>query len=325
MQHHWEIVTLRCFLTNEQNKMKKERLAVVIMLLTVWACSANAQLLYKISGNGLDKPSYLMGTYHLAPSTFSDSIPGFRQALAEASQVCGELDMESVKSPENTMKMLNAMTLPEGKTIQSMLSEEEMKNLNEFVKSLMGVDFSNPMVGEQLGKLTPAALTTQFSLLMYMKMNPNFSTNDGIDTYVQTLGKQQGKTVLGLETIDDQIKVLFGCQSLERQLQLLMCMVRHKDLQMQLAGDIVNAYYAQDLKRLGELTDMKYNDECDSSQEEEEVLIYGRNANWAKAMPDIMKAQPTFFAVGAAHLIGEKGLITLLKEKGFAVEAVKAQ
>ena len=305
--------------------MKKEKLAFAIVILTMWVCNAKAQLLYRISGNGLSKSSYLMGTYHLAPSTFSDSIPGFRQAMAEVGQVCGELDMENVKTPENTMKMLNAMTLPEGKTIQGMLSEEEMKNLNGFVKSLMGVDFTNPMVAEQLGKLTPAALSTQFSLLMYMKMNPNFSTNDGIDTYVQTPGRKEGKAILGLETVDDQIKVLFSSQTLERQLELLMCMVRHKDLQMQLAGDIVNAYYAQDLNRIWELTEIKYNDECDSTPEEEETLIFGRKAHWAKAIPEIMKNQPTFFAVGAAHLCGEKGLVSLLKNSGYVVDAVKGQ
>ena len=303
--------------------MRKKRLTIVIMMLTMLTYTAHAQLLFKISGNGLSKPSYVLGTYHLAPSAFSDSIPGFRQAMAEVGQVCGELDTEEVKTPENTMKMLNAMMLPEDKTIQGMLDEEQMKSLNEFVKSLMGTDFSNPMVGGQLGKMTPAALTTQFSLMMYMKMNPNFNTEDGIDTYVQTLGKQQGKKILGLETIDDQIHALLTSQTLERQLQLLMCMVRHQDIQMQMASDLVNAYYAQDLKSIKDLTDQKYNDDCDSTPEEEETLIYGRNANWAKKMPGIMNEQPTFFAVGAAHLVGEKGLIDLLKNQGFSVEAVQ--
>ena len=307
----------------DYNIMKKFLLTYVFLMSTVLTFTAHAQLLYRVSGNGLGKPSYILGTYHLAPSAFSDSIPGFRQAMAEVGQVCGELDMELVKTPENTMKMLNAMMLPEGKTIQGMLGEEEMKSLNAFVKSLMGTDFSNPLVGDQLGKMTPAALTTQFSLLMYMKMNPNFSAEDGIDTYVQTLGRQQGKKILGLETIDEQIHVLFGSQSLERQLQLLMCMVRHQDYQMQMAGELVKAYYAQDIKRIEEITDQKYNDECDSSPEEENTLIYGRNANWANAMPRIMSEQPTFFAVGAAHLIGEKGLINLLQEKGFSVKAVQ--
>ena len=303
--------------------MRKKRLTIVIMMLTMLTYTAHAQLLFKISGNGLSKPSYVLGTYHLAPSAFSDSIPGFRQAMAEVGQVCGELDTEEVKTPENTMKMLNAMMLPEDKTIQGMLDEDQMKSLNEFVKSLMGTDFSNPMVGGQLGKMTPAALTTQFSLMMYMKMNPNFNTEDGIDTYVQTLGKQQGKKILGLETIDDQIHALLTSQTLERQLQLLMCMVRHQDIQMQMASDLVNAYYAQDLKSIKDLTDQKYNDDCDSTPEEEETLIYGRNANWAKKMPGIMNEQPTFFAVGAAHLVGEKGLIDLLKNQGFSVEAVQ--
>lgn len=303
--------------------MNQLKTVLSIALLFMCASATRGQLLYRITGNGLSKPSYLMGTYHLAPSSFCDSIPGFRQAMSEVGVVCGELDMEEVKTPENTAKMLAAMTLPDGKTIQGLLDKEEMDSLNIFMKSLLGTDFSNPLIGEQLGKMSPAALTTQLSLMMYMKMNPNFSLENPIDNYVQSYGKEQGKKIAGLETVDDQIHALFTSQTLERQLQLLMCMVHHRDYQMQLAGEIVSAYYAQDLRRIEELTDQKYNDECDSSPEEEDILIYGRNANWAKSMPGMMMASPTFFAVGAAHLAGDKGLVCLLREKGYLVEAVK--
>ena len=64
-------------------------------------------------------------------------------------------------------------------------------------------------------------------------------------------------------------------------------------------------------------------DQCDALPGEEDVLIYNRNKAWAEKLPAIMKAAPTFVAVGALHLPGEKGLLNLLKRQGYTVEAVK--
>lgn len=55
------------------------------------AFSANAQLLWKVSGNGLNQPSYIIGTHHLAPFSIMDSIAGLQKAMKETQQVYGEL------------------------------------------------------------------------------------------------------------------------------------------------------------------------------------------------------------------------------------------
>ena len=296
---------------------------ITLILFMMVAVATQAQILYQITGNGLKQPSYLLGTYHLAPASFADSIPGFNSAFNKVEQVCGELQMDNLLDSVNMMKMQNAMMLPEGKTIQSLLTADEMNRLNALTKELMGVDFSNAMVAAQLGKFTPAALTTQFSVLMYMKEKPDFASAQGIDDYVQRLATEKGKKTIGLESIDDQMFVIFKSQTLERQKQLLMCMVDHKDSEMQLTRDLVSAYQAMDLNKIESLTDMKFNDQCDSTPEEEETLIYGRNKNWMKSIPSIISEHTTLIAVGAAHLVGEEGLLSLLRQKGYEVKGVK--
>jgi len=114
-----------------------------------------AQLLYKISGNGLTKPSYIIGTYHLAPVSFADSIPGLKEAMAATEQVYGELDMTDLTSAENLQKMQTAMMLPEGTTLSKLLTAEEMARLNVVLKELMGVDMTNQMVAQQLTDCLP--------------------------------------------------------------------------------------------------------------------------------------------------------------------------
>ena len=301
--------------------MKKLILTFAFAIMTV--IGVQAQLLYKISGNGLTKPSYIIGTYHLAPVSFADSIPALQDALNACEQVYGELDMTNMQSMENMQKMQAAMMLPEGKTLSTLLSEDEMKRLNVVLKDLLGVDMSNPMIAQQLGKMSPIALHTQLSLLVFMKTHEGFNPQATFDGYFQQVAQQQGKAVGGLETMDFQIKTLYQGQTLERQKELLMCLVDNMESVTTQAERLVKAFFSQDIVAVKTVMDEKDNNQCDYTPEEEDMLINNRNANWVTLMPQIMTAKPTFFAVGAGHLPGEKGVLQLLKNAGYSIEGVK--
>lgn len=300
-----------------------KRIFFTFVVAVMASVTANAQLLYKISGNGLNTPSYIVGTYHLAPASYVDSIPGARVALETAEQVCGELSMDEMSSLEGTQKVMAAMMLPDGQSLKDVLSEEEFAKLDAFMADVMGVGLSNPMVGAQLGKMTPMAIATQLQLLQYMKMTPGFNPNALIDSYFQTEASKNGKPVIGFETMDFQISVLYKGRSIERQKVQLMCMIDNREYELMMMKTLTEAYFAQDIAKLLEVTEEKLGNKCDSTPEEDEALIYGRNADWAEKMPAIMGDKSTLFVVGAAHLPGERGVLELLKKKGYAVEAVK--
>ncbi len=300
--------------------MKKIALTLLFALL---ACSAaQSQLLYRISGNGLQKPSYIIGTYHLAPATFVDSIPGAREAFAATEQVYGEVDMLETFKPENMAKMQEAMMLPEGMTLSSLLSKEQMNRLNALMRELMGVDMTNEAVAAQLDKLTPMVLESQLTILVYMKNAQNLDINDMIDTYFQREAVKNGKSNGGLETADFQMEILYGAP-LEDQVKGLMCFVDNFQDMTEMAEFITAAYFSQDLEQLEELNLEEQEGACAGSPEDNEKLLYGRNADWVKAMPAIMSEKPTFFAVGAFHLCGERGVLRLLEAKGYKIEGVK--
>ena len=294
------------------------------LLLTVMATAGmNAQLLYKISGKGLRKPSYIIGTYHLAPVSFVDSIPGLRGALAESEQVYGEIETADMTSPENIAKMQQAMMLPEGKTLTELLTPEQMQKLNATMKELLGVDMSNPMVAQQMNKMLPQALVTQLTVIMYLKKHSGFNPTQSFDDYFQQQAVAQGKPVGGFETMDFQLQALFGSISIERQIELLMCFLNNREWEELQVDNIVEAFFAQDLNRIEAAMDEKQDNSCDATDEENELLIYGRNATWLKKMPEIMQQKSTFFAVGAAHLAGERGVLAGLRNAGYLVEGVK--
>ena len=300
-----------------------KRIFLSILLAFVAVVAGNAQLLYKISHSDLDAPSYIIGTYHLAPASFVDSIPGINATLAAVEVVCGEVVNKEMESKESMEKVKQAMTLPDGKSLADILTPEEMQRLNAYMDKILGINLGNPILESQMGKMTPMAISTQLQLVQYMKLTPKFNPSKLIDAHFQQVAKKAGKRVAGLETVDFQIGTLYKGATIERQKQQLFCMVDNDEYYSLQMRELAAAYFSQDIKAVQDITEEKLGNMCDSTPEEEEALIYGRNAAWAEKMPAMMNEAPTLFVVGAAHLPGEKGVLELLKANGYIIEAVK--
>lgn len=283
---------------------------------------SQAQILYRISGKGLEKPSYIVGTYHLAPASFADSIPGMKTAIEGTQQVCGELDMMDAFKPENAARLMQSQMLPEGTTLTSLLTTEQLERLNKLLLDVMGSNLNDEAFAAQIDKMTPAALSTTLSLSSYMKKVESFNPMELIDNYFQMLALQNGKAVKGFETVDFQMGVLFGAP-LEKQVNDLMCMVDHFEDTEEMVNLITTAYFSQDLTLIEEAMEQESKIDCGTTEEDEDILINNRNRNWVELMPDMMAEQPTLFVVGAGHLCGEKGVLKLLEKEGYTIEGMK--
>ena len=80
---------------------------LTILALSLLCLTSNAQLVWKISGNGIKKPSYILGTHHGCPFTYCDSIPGLMKAFDKVDNIIGEINMIEFAemSPERMQKM----------------------------------------------------------------------------------------------------------------------------------------------------------------------------------------------------------------------------
>ena len=240
------------------------------------AFSANAQLLWKVSGNGLNQPSYIIGTHHLAPFSIMDSIAGLQKAMNETQQV-----------------------------------------YNKFCKENLMLDLS------AAPKLKPAFLLNNVVVAAYVKHIGKFNPQEQLDTFFQSQATQNGKKVDGLETAEFQFNLLFNGYSLQRQAQLLMCTINNINTEVESLKKLTNAYMRQDLNQMLRISEERKGNQCDPTPGEEDAMIYNRNKAWSEKLPAIMKTAPTFIAVGALHLPGDKGLLNLLKKQGYTVEPVK--
>ena len=286
------------------------------------AFNAQAQLLYRISGNGLESPSYIVGTYHLAPASFADSIPGMNEAIENTQQVCGELDMMDAFKPENAARMMQAQMLPEGVTLSSLLTAEERTRLNALLLEVIGTNLDDEAYAAQVEHVNPVTLSTTLSLAAYIKKAESFNPMELLDNYFQMLALQNGKSVKGFETVDFQMDVLYGSE-LPKQVEDLMCLVDHFEESAQLVDRITSAYFSQNFQQLEAILEEEMEGPCAASPEEEANLLDNRNHNWIKMMPDMMAEKPTLFAVGAGHLCGEQGVLKLLQGLGYTVEGMK--
>jgi len=311
-------------LKNKQhlNHTTMRKLLLIATAIIASITYSQAQILYRISGKGLEKPSYIVGTYHLAPASFADSIPGMKTAIEGTQQVCGELDMMDAFKPENAARLMQSQMLPEGTTLSSLLTDEQLERLNKRLLDVMGSNLNDEAFAAQIDKMTPAALSTTLSLSSYMKKVESFNPMELIDNYFQMLALQNGKAVKGFETVDFQMGVLFGAP-LEKQVNDLMCMVDHFKDTEEMVNLITTAYFSQDLTQIEEAMEQESKIDCGTTEEDEDILINNRNRNWVELMPDMMAKQPTLFVVGAGHLCGEKGVLKLLEKAGYTIEGMK--
>jgi len=299
-------------------KKKIFSLATFILLLSCIGASTRGtgSLLWRISGNGLEQPSYLFGTHHLVPVSFLDSVSGVKDVFENTAQTVGELDMSDMAQMQ--MQIMGESTMPTGVAYDSLLSPEEVALLDSTLARLMGVGLG------QLGTLKPALLSNLISVTLYQKYYPSLSSGASLDQYFQEEALKRAHPVIGLETTEDQIHLLLNAQTLERQAELLICMVKHPELLKEQMDELQAAYHAQDIEALYTLSVKELPDDpCPSSEEEKNALNKDRNEKWLEKLPAIMKEKSSFIAVGCLHLPGEEGLIKGLRKLGYRVEAVK--
>lgn len=286
-----------------------KRVAFMLIALTL-AFTADAQLLWRVSGGGVEKPSYIFGTHHMASYSITDSIRGFKDAFAACSRVYGEVVMDSMMMPEVQMGMARKMAAPPDSTLHVLLSPDEYARVDSLTGLYLGIGL------QQLDMLKPAVLSAQLVVVMSMKAFPEFDVQNQLDALLQQQARSAGKAVFGLESLDSQVDLLYGAPLSEQADDLLSLLEPGHEKEMH---ELADAYMRQDLETLQQLVEES---EGESSPEELDRMIYDRNRRWAETLAPVFADAPSFVVVGAGHLPGDRGLLALLREKGYTVEPV---
>jgi hypothetical protein len=293
--------------TNQKQNsfMKRFSLLIVSILLISFVKSqpvTNGSLLFEVSGNGLTKSSYLFGTFHIMCKDQFMISPTLAEKILSTEQFYGELDMDDPNLQSSMMQKI----MMKDKTIESMMDSSSFKRFDEAFKKITGFSVY------QLNNYKPF-----FHLsLLTLKTIPcvNFVQPE---TELMQIAKKNGKEVLGLETIDEQMNAI-DAQPLDSQITSLQKMVFNFDSTKNMMNEMIEVYKKNDAELLYDYVQKQGTDGMN-----EEVLLVNRNKNWIPKLNKIMRDKSSFIAVGGAHLGGKTGVLALLKNAGYTVTAVK--
>jgi len=304
--------------------MKKLLMILAAMMISL---ASNAQVLYKISGNGLKKPSYVIGTCHVVKASFLDTIPGANRVISDVEQVYGELDMRHISNQDTLLSIAKMMMLPSDSVATEIMTEQEFDALCRVVNENYNIDLKNPQYAVLLQFYPVVLMTTIGQVSEMMKLQKAMaegtvteSPEPIIDMFIQQKAIGQSKPVFGLEYYSFQIEMLTTLldMPLHEQYVKMIESFGNKAESEKIVKSLVDAYKSFNLASINDVLQS----ENDFGNVESKVFD-SRNENWAQKMPSIMAEKSTLFAVGVGHLIGDKGILQLLKKQGYKVKAVK--
>lgn len=284
--------------------MKQFALLLISCTLSFFSQAQDLEksLLWKISGNGLEKPSYLFGTMHaVCEINFDEKI---QIALDETTQMYLEIDMDD---PNLQKSMTKAMMMKDGATLSSFMSTEEVEIVDAFLKDNVSVSI------KVVDKFNPLVISSMFiPKLLDCPMK-------SIEMELVKISKEQEEEVFGLETIEDQMAVF---ENIPYKVQVEELVKTAKD---NLVNDKIELkkmlaiYNEEDIEGLLTIMNESENKIATSY---DDILLNDRNRKWIPIIEKVSKESATFYAVGAGHLAGENGVIKLLRKQGFTVEAI---
>lgn len=297
-------------------EMKKTALIIAILIMAI--SSANAQLLWRVSGNNAKGDSYLFGTHHMAPASVMDSIKGFTPALASVEEMYGEVEMpENPQSPEMVQLTMKYASAPADSTLTKVLTAAQLDSLNTLLASYTG----GMLNAKQLDAFKPSMVSTQLAMLQSAKNFPDFNPMQQLDTQIQQRAAAANLPVKGLETMEEQFDILMNAPIMD-QVDDLMEAVRNDSKSGEKAKQLADAYMTENLDAISEV--LFKDEDMDPDDPMFKRLFDNRNASWVKKLTtDILPSSKVFVAVGVGHLVGDKGLIKALQEAGYTVTPVK--
>ena len=280
---------------------------ITTLLLTLLAVTAFSQksVLWEVTGNGLEKPSYLMGTLKfMGQKEFF--IP---KEVSQKMKQCKVFAIEDQVDHKAQMELNKAVHLPKGQTLSSVLTPEEYKQLLTFVNQQFHL--SKEKFEKDLGKLIPLALSINMTRMGLGEAVKYY------DIELLMLAKENKLKTFSLEGIDREAESLKTFPMDEQKEALNFTVNNFKD-QMDEFHELEAAFVANDLDKIFTLDHHPTESNADFIQ----VFYTARNNEWLPRLEKMMKDQASFIAVGVAHLKGDSGLLAQLESKGYTLKAI---
>ena len=273
---------------------------VCIFAAVVSFAQSPKSLLWRISGKGLKEPSYLYGTMHISNKEvfrFGDSVYKAierSQGLAieiNPDEMAAEIVRSIAMGNSDGVKISEKMDRKDFDSYKKGLSKKFKKDAEEITTKDI-LKEKNKWIEEYIRK----------------GEMPTF-----MDAFLYNIARKQGKWIGGIEDLTDQTGLheeLFDKSDLDYLLADQKMTDAQKDKSFE---EMIRIYVSEDIDKL-----LSYS----QSDRERDIVLIKRNVKMARRMDSLSSIRTMFFAVGAAHLAGDSGVIDLLRKRGFKVDPV---
>jgi len=295
-------------------------LAVLVFSLFSASAQTYQGLLWKITGNGLEKPSFLYGTMHVSNKVAFHLSDSFYKAIEAVDVVSLEIN------PETWMSTMTSQDYVADK-MGNAFSVRSQDQSSGFYKSHFAVEEPS---NKELGNALSAELGILNSLL-YRTSNysADFQEDTYLDLFIYQAGRKQGKEITGLENLGTTMLLNEQAAKPEKdkeQKKILREIAERKQYELRklLAGKNYGEVM-EDAYRNGDLDLLDSMSRLGGTDKNHDLIIVYRNQKMAEAMDSIMQEKSLFAGIGAAHLPNSYGVIHLLREMGYTVRPVSTK
>jgi uncharacterized protein len=268
--------------------------------------SVDTGIFYKITGKNLKKPSYLLGTFHLICQKDLFPAETIKSYVSQTEKLMLEIDLSD---PAVMQKATSGAMLTDGKTAKDFLKTEDYAKIDALFKNYLGISY------DQLQTFKPFMAST---VLMMSPKIVGCQAAPGYDKILADAAAGNKTPIVGLENVEDEFAAI-DAQPLDKQFADLVKVAADPEKTIADFKNLYRVYLSQNYADLYKTLETQMKD----SQESKAKLLDERNAKWIPVIEKNIAQSPVFIAVGGGHLGGEKGVINLLRKKGYTLTPIK--
>jgi len=250
---------------------------------------------------------WLFGTVHVLTEDHYPLADEVEKAFEESAYLVVEVDTVNVDPQVQQQLMVNAGMLPDGVSLEDVLGEEKYARASELA-SANGYDLN------QMAMLRPWLIALALTVEEFSRMG--YTAEHGVETYFLNRAEDEHKSIVELESLQFQIG-LFDELEESIQVDFLMQTLEEIDTMEAQIEALISAWES------GSLDDLEaaLMEDFDEYPELYKRIVTDRNHDWIDDLRDMLdnKEKDYFVAVGALHMVGEEGVVELLREKGYTV------
>jgi len=272
-------------------------------------------LCWKISGGDLKKDAYIMGTMHVSNPQLKIWPKAVEKAFKKSKMVVTELDMNQTPNVLTLMKMFE---MPDNRVLNDLISDEFFADLELYFTDSVGTDLSI------FSKFPPILI------IGIINKEGLFPTNNGdgdaLDVWLFKRAEKMGKKVGGIETFEEQIKIFHAVSPDTQAVWLYNAFYKPESFALKTSLNeetLLEYYLSANLEAMQQAYVQSKNESAFLSAADH-YFMHVRNHNmYSRSLALFKEKKGVFLAVGALHLVGPDGLLSLYQKAGYKVEMVK--